>query len=271
MKHWGVAISVLYAVVVVALTTPLAFYLAGEELAGSDLLALFDPAQLGDSWWLWAYILLFVSTQAALLLISVDVSGKRLKARRRLTAAVSATTFAVGLMSFALISSVMVAFLGDDLPDSGLFWLGVPAGLWIVWGIVFFVYRERLSEQLTQTVGWLLNGSVLQLLVAVPAHVAVRERNDCCAPMISGSGIATGVALMLMAFGPSVVFLYQDRLRRYERRSVLPLLARWPVWTLLATLVIGGAILLWLDLHAHVDTSPAFDLSPLLAPPPENP
>lgn len=268
MKNWGIAVSVLYALVVVALAIPLGLYLSVGELEGSVLLGLIDPRQLDETWLLWVFVAPFLVTQAALLCISVDLSGKRLKARRRLTTAVGATSFAVGLLSFTLLASVMVAFMGDDSPDSAWLWLGVPAGLWIAWGIVFFVYRERLSERLTQAVGWLLNGSVLQLLVAVPAHVVVRERNDCCAPMISGFGIASGVALMLMAFGPSVVFLYQDRLRRHEHRSVMPLLARWPVWTLVATLVVGGATL-WPVLHP--DEAERTSPPPAVSPAAENP
>jgi hypothetical protein len=69
---------------------------------------------------------------------------------------------------------------------------------------------------------------------------------------------------MIMAFGPSVVFLYQDRLRRHERRSMMPLLAKWPVVTLLATLVIGGA-LLWPVLQE--DEQAAAGSPPIAAPP----
>jgi hypothetical protein len=140
--------------------------------------------------------------------------------------------------------------------------------LWIGWGVVFFLYRERMSDTLTRTVGWLLNGSVLQLLIAVPAHIAARERNDCCAPMVSAFGIASGIALMLVAFGPSVVFLYQDRLRRSERRNAMPMLAKWPIVTLVATLVIGAA-LLWPYLQR--DEQPAIGSPPIAAPPAENP
>jgi len=265
MKQWGVAISALYAVVVTALAFPLWVYLWADSSSGEVLADLFDPQD--TEWGVWVFFALFVATQAALLFISVDFSGKRLKPRRSLAAAVTATSFAVAIMSLAILANVIVMFTADAVFDWLWFWIAVPAGLWVGWGIVFFLYRERMSAQMTRTVGWLLNGSVLQLLVAVPTHIVVRERNDCCAPAISGFGIASGIALMLMAFGPSVAFLYQDRLRRHERRSLMPLFSKWPVWTLVATLIVGGAIL-WSVMQRD---EPPQSAPTLVAPAAENP
>ena len=254
MKNWGIAISALYAVVVVALTLPLWMLLIDGDFGGEELARLLSPEPIGEFMFVWVSVGLFVVTQAALLFIAVDRSGNRLKPRRRLGTAIVATSFAVALMSLAVLSSVVVILKGDDGFEWEWFWLALPAVLWIGWGVVFYLYRERVSGALTRAVGWLLNGSVLQLLIAVPAHIVARERDDCCAPAISGFGIASGIALMLVAFGPSVVFLYQDRLRRHERRSLMPLLAKWPVITLVATLVIGAA-LLWPFLHRDTETA----------------
>jgi hypothetical protein len=116
--------------------------------------------------------------------------------------------------------------------------------LWLLWSVVFYLYRQQFSEKLDRVIGWLLNGSVLQLLIAIPCHLIVRHRNDCSAPAVTGFGIATGIALMLMAFGPSVVFLYQKRLGEYGRKSrSAPLLARWPTRTVLATIFLGSITL----------------------------
>ena len=267
MKNWGIAISALYAVVVAALTLPLWLYLGGEQFGGEELADLTRPEPIGEFVFFWASVGLFVLTQTALLFIAVDRTGNRLKPRRRLGTTVVATSFSVALMSLAVLSSIVVILKGDDGFDWEWFWLALPPVLWIGWGVVFFLYRERVSGSLTRAVGWLLNGSVLQLLVAVPAHIVARERDDCCAPAISGFGIASGVALMLVAFGPSVVFLYQDRLHRHERRSLMPLLSKWPVWTLVATLVIGGAML-WPVLQPD---EPPQSAPPLVAPAAGNP
>jgi hypothetical protein len=66
---------------------------------------------------------------------------------------------------------------------------------------------------------WLLRGSILELLVAVPAHVIVRQREDCCAPAATFWGLATGLTVMLMSFGPGVFFLFAARMRRLKPKA----------------------------------------------------
>jgi hypothetical protein len=52
---------------------------------------------------------------------------------------------------------------------------------------------------------------VLELLIAVPTHIVVRRRDECCAGIATGVAICIGVAVMIVAFGPSVVLLYYRR------------------------------------------------------------
>ena len=67
---------------------------------------------------------------------------------------------------------------------------------------------------------WLMRGSVLQLLVAVPSHVMVRDRGDCCAPLGAFWGITTGLSVMLFCFGPGVFFLFADRFSRLRPKNL---------------------------------------------------
>jgi hypothetical protein len=48
--------------------------------------------------------------------------------------------------------------------------------------------------------------------------VIARRRGDCSAPAVTSFGIVTGIAVMLLAFGPSVLFLYKKRLDAYTAR-----------------------------------------------------
>ena len=55
---------------------------------------------------------------------------------------------------------------------------------WLIWTVFFWSFAKSdapgaLLKRLTR---WLLGGSILELLVAVPSHVIVRRRDDCCAP-----------------------------------------------------------------------------------------
>jgi len=59
----------------------------------------------------------------------------------------------------------------------------------------------------------------LELLVAVPSHVIVRRRDDCCAPMGTFWGITTGISVMLLCFGPGVFFLFVERFQKLKPRS----------------------------------------------------
>jgi hypothetical protein len=91
--------------------------------------------------------------------------------------------------------------------------------LWVVWGIVFYLYLRNSTEAVTRAVSWLLKGSALELLIAVPCHVWVRRREECCAPVFTSFGILTGIAVMLLSFGPSVLLLYKKRLDGYAARA----------------------------------------------------
>ena len=46
----------------------------------------------------------------------------------------------------------------------------------------------------------------------VPSHVIVRQKDVCCANCVTAAGIATGLAVMLISFGPGIYFLYAERI-----------------------------------------------------------
>jgi hypothetical protein len=90
-----------------------------------------------------------------------------------------------------------------------------------LWGIVFFRFARDSEDPITRSVSLLLRGSVLELLIAVPAHVIVRRRHDCSAPGVTSFGITSGIAIMLLAFGPSVLLLYKKRMEGYSARAAM--------------------------------------------------
>ena len=110
-------------------------------------------------------------------------------------------------------------------PDDGFFIpvmiIGWVAASWMIWGLVFYrATREDDAEALVaRAMRWLLRGSILNLLIAVPTHVVVRQRDDCCAPAASFWGMVTGFSVMLLSFGPGVFYLLAARRRRMKPRG----------------------------------------------------
>jgi hypothetical protein len=212
MRRWGIVISVFYAAIVVALLGPGLALIAGHQMD--------DVSSLYTSWVLWVWAVLLVAGEALLLFLSVDTARRRLRPRRHILLSVITGGVLFALLSAGAVWSVDVALFGDDaglVPSSDWGVLALWGGLWILWGWIFWVYLNRHSDALEKILSWLLKGSVLELLIAVPCHVVVRQRNECSAPMVSGFGIVTGIAVMLLVFGPGVLFLYRRRLEAYRK------------------------------------------------------
>ena len=219
MRKWGIVIGVVYAVIVFGLLVPAGMILAGENhplwtVVSKDMIDMFGE------WLAWVPVIALVAGQAILLFLSVDTSFKKLKPRAHVAVSVIVTSMLFALLAFAGLSAVGAAAYGDKFIDR--YWLsaaqmfGVWAALWVLWGIAFYLYFRNSAQVTTRAVSWLLKGSVLELLIAVPCHVWVRRRGDCSAPIATSFGIVTGIALMLLSFGPSVLLLYKKRLDAYS-------------------------------------------------------
>ena len=213
MRRWGAVISLIYAGIVVCLLVPLGIWLCG----GLGSHAAQDLKDTYSQWVLWVPVVMLVAGQAALLFLSVDTRDRRLTPRGPVVRTAVAASMLLMLMTAAMVSCVGVAVFGDHLADKlgnyPEWWIpGVLLGIWAAWGVVFYLYLRGKTEITNRVMRWLLRGSILELLIAVPSHVIVRRRDDCCAPIVTGFGIATGIAIMLLSFGPSVLLLYKKRM-----------------------------------------------------------
>ena len=223
MRKWGIVISVFYAAIVLLLLVPTGMLLAGDK---NSLQQIFTTDLLGaySEWLMWVPIIAVVAGEAILLFLSVDTTQKRLKPRTNLAISVIVGSMLFALLADGVFSALGAAISGDHFVDK--FWateatiLAVWLGLWAAWGIVFYLFFRKSVPAATRMVSWLLKGSVLELLIAVPCHVWVRRRDDCSAPIATSFGIVTGIAVMLLSFGPSVLLLYKKRLDEYARGTV---------------------------------------------------
>lgn len=101
--------------------------------------------------------------------------------------------------------------------DAAMAVLAICTGLvWIGWMLMFgwlarSVAPQTINDRMYQL---LLAGSVLELLIALPMHLVVRRRTECCAGLATGLGIGVGLIVMLIALGPAVFFLFYRRYRQ---------------------------------------------------------
>ena len=171
-----------------------------------------------------------------LLFLSVDTSFRRLRPRRHLTVTIALTSLLATILLAAGVASFVAAIHGD-LGVIYLLWgsigtaslrqgvemVGIPItpflwpALWIVWAVLFYIHVREAPQPVARAVGWLLRGSVMELLISVPAHVVLRQRENCCAPAVTSFGIVSGLAIMLFAFGPGVLALYKKRIDTHHR------------------------------------------------------
>ena len=226
MRRWGLLVSAVYLLLLYLLFMPLWSIL----FEGSAIWIV----PIEDIDWDWDSIetLMFIGLMIlpvlglllsqAVLFVSVDRSFRRPVPRSSLQRIVWTTAFATGLLTTGALISV--AFAIDTAWKSALIdsrfgftllmlsW--IPA--WIVWGLAFNRYVKDEESLVHRMISRLLAGSVLELLVAVPCHVYSRYKEECSAPIFSGWGIVTGIAVMFLALGPGVLLLYRKRLEQYQ-------------------------------------------------------
>jgi hypothetical protein len=219
MKKWAFVVIAFYFLLVAALFLPSALFFD---------LGLFPNSYDGGSaihWTVFIWAGALVLGEGLLLWLSVDTTRRRLKPRSHILVSVVTAALFMAILTVGIVLCFTMSVWGDrGFPDRTtligvLSAFGIP---WLVWGILFYRFWRNASDPVTRAVAWLLRGSVLELLVAVPAHVITRRRHDCCAPVFTGIGITAGIAIMLLSFGPSVLLLFKKRIERYPTREPSP-------------------------------------------------
>ncbi|HET7221462.1 MAG TPA: hypothetical protein VFJ02_25575 [Vicinamibacterales bacterium] len=214
MRRWGLVVSLFYAALVFALLIPGVILLAGEDWRKAYSI------YVDDGWgWVWWGVVLIAGE--VLMFLPVDRTWRKLRPRTHVAVTAAGMGAAVALLTFGFITIPFAAIYGDkdwpgrmgNLVEHVFISLLI---LWSMWGVVFYAYYRRRPARMARALNWLIRGSILELLIAVPAHVIVRRRNDCSAPIVTGFGIITGTAIMLMCLGPGVVALYKRRMQRYR-------------------------------------------------------
>ena len=229
MKKWGFYITAYYVLVIVALLWPLYFlFMFGDEHYSWERYIRTLRDMYGN-WYIALPFAVVVVGQFLLLFLTVDTTNRRLRPRAPIFLPAVLTGLFTAVLAFAACTSLIFAWKADWLFDyfehhhgSMYAYLLVWPLLWIAWGFVFYLYARKEENPISRAVSWLLKGSILEFLIVLPCHIVVRRRGDCCAPAGTSLGICSGIAVMLLAFGPSVILLYKKRLDSYASRRLHP-------------------------------------------------
>ena len=228
MKRWAIVTVLLYLVMAIGVTIPLQQACFGW---GQNPQELSEAIKFWRSFGYWIWIAVSVIAQVLLLLIPVALGERRPRSRRNLMGPVVTAAFLFAVICISAVTAACCGIWGDQIKLFNLYgitgnrpgWALVTYLIvtWTVWTLVFRRFADVVNpEALTpRLMRWLLRGSILELLVAVPSHVVSRNRHDCCAPVGTFWGIATGITVMLLSFGPGVLFLFVARMRRLQPKD----------------------------------------------------
>lgn len=213
MKRWGLLTAGLYSAALVLLTVPV-------------ILAAFPAATRPEqaySWWgYWVWVAFMTLCAVLLIVAPVRIAGGRDRSRRPLAFTVVVTGFLLAMLVIGALASIIELLqwpFGADGATALVGLISLTVTLWAFWAAVLYWLTRNQAPR--SGVQWaarsLLAGSVLELLVAVPSHIVVRHRDECCAGIYTFIGLVTGISVMLLSFGPGVFFLFSERISKIKQ------------------------------------------------------
>ena len=221
MKRWALLVVGLYVLIMAALAIPLVVAAFSEWPMDDVLKAMRMPGEDGGlvafvtTCWIW--IAVMAICQIGLLVVPVRLARRRPVTKRWIVWPIVTSIFLTLLMFAGAFMAV--AETVEHTPD-GHAWkitalVSSVIGAWLVWAFLLGFYSGAREPRtfMGRLAKFLVAGSILELLIAVPTHVLARQRDYCCAGFGTFWGLAVGFSVMLMAFGPGVFVLFT---RRYQ-------------------------------------------------------
>jgi hypothetical protein len=181
------------------------------------------------------YFLLFLITQWAFLMPRGKWRLTTIGETRPSRLAAWSAAFIGTLLSVGLIATVM---------DFAGWWLSLTTGavevdgfdsnhhaqtflwlwpiilcIWCFWAVVFGSYFRSVERYtgLTRVIRWLIGGTILEMVIAVPAFASTVKQDECYCQRGTYTGVAFGATAILWFFGPGAFLLYWREKRRLER------------------------------------------------------
>lgn len=221
IKRWALLTALLYSMTVFTLTGPLllaCFYDRESPSAQKGIWEFYS--ELLSCWEYWVGIALLGVLQMLLLIAPLETARQRPVSRARWIWLAITAGLMMGLLIAGLTFVAVEMILANHYGESVL-WIAGALGIvaWLVWALVFMAYyrAEDKNAALVRIIDRMIAGSVAELLIAVPCHVYARKQDYCCAGFGTFAGIATGLSVLLFAFGPGVFLVFVKRVRRLQR------------------------------------------------------
>jgi len=227
MKRWALIVAALYAALLLVMTVPAIWLAFAPKLRLGETVNAFV-------WWpYWLWLAIMFTSQVALLSVPVRVASLRPVPR----GPIWRTILAGGLMAGGLAGGAFLSiyeFLVRGYLSNKFLWtaIGLAILTWGIWALVFFRMSRGMEpgDIVSRQCRYLIRGSILELLIAVPTHIVARYRDYCCAGFMTFIGLTMGVSVMLFAYGPAVFFLFAERWKRLHPARTEPASVSQTFW-----------------------------------------
>lgn len=227
-SSWGILVAALYVLLLALLTLPVLFAsFVGAKSAPSSYISIYAE------WGYWGILAGMFLAQFLFLGVTLRFSRNKPMERLPILLTVLSAGLMMGLLFLGAFYSIHEIATKSPLGGSNDFWgkylpLSLAFVFWVFWAWFFFRMKPTLSKDSAEAdaSNWmnritrsLLAGSILELLIAVPAHIVARGKTYCCAGISTFVGISTGVAVLLFSFGPAVLILFFRRLKKLKPKA----------------------------------------------------
>ncbi len=225
MTRWAFVTVGLYVALFLALTIPVI-----AAAAFPSTTTPMDYLGFYALWQYWVILAVFALAQLLMLIVPVRSRADLVMKKRHMATHIIAASFAMALLVFGVIASLLAAFYGDSFgaDNDTMAWVmivGLPLLSWVLWFFVFRRFSRVWSEPSTlvdKVTAVLYHGSIAELVIAVTSHIIVRRRGDCSAPVGTFAAMCAGLAVLMLSFGPGVFYLFAARMKRMTPKRQKP-------------------------------------------------
>jgi hypothetical protein len=164
-------------------------------------------------------VVLLILSGASLMMVPVRAAANRPTTRRSIWIPILGSGFLIATL-FMFAGSALSEYADEKISQVPAVVVGAIC-VWLMWLGVFIPMTFAVDPT---SIGMKLHrlifaGSLLELLIAVPCHIVVRRRPECCAGIVTAMAICVGVLVMFITLGPSVFLLFHRRRKQISNRK----------------------------------------------------